>query len=119
YFKAVRQKTRWILGIGFQEWIHTGWRGNLPTLYTLLHDRKSIFTHLINALFFIQIPFWVFYFFLTLNNPEHPTLQDLFDAHPWIWSFVGISTFFMLNRFLQRAIAVYRTYGFIPARKIK
>lgn len=115
YFKAVRQKTRWVLGIAFQEWIHTGWRGDLPTLYTLIHDRKSLFTHLITGLFFIQIPFWFAYLYFTADHPEFATLQDLFDMHPWIWSFITVSSIFMLNRFLQRAIAVYRVYGLAPA----
>ena len=115
YFASVRQKTRWILGIAFQEWIHTGWRGNLPTLYTLVHDRKSIFTHIINGLFFLQIPFWVAYWIFTNNVPDYPSLQDLLESNSWIFIFIGASSIFMLNRFIQRAIAVFRVYGFIPA----
>lgn len=115
YFTAVRQKTRWILGIAFQEWVHTGWRGDFPTLYTLVHDRKSIFTHIINGLFFIQIPFWTAYLIFTNNIPDYPTLQDLFDANPWIMIFIGTSSLFMINRFIQRAIAVFRVYGLVPA----
>ena len=115
YFKAVRQKTRWILGIVFQEWIHTGWRGDFPTLFTLFHDRKSLFTHLINGLFFIQIPIWSLYLYYASNKPEYPTIQDLFNEHPWIWIFIISSTVFMINRFIQRTIALYRVYGFLPS----
>lgn len=114
YSKSVRQKTRWILGISFQEWINTGWRGNLTTLYTLLHDRKTIFTHLISGLFFILIPFWVIYAIAVENRPEYPTLQDLFKKNPWVWDIIIISSILMLNRILQRFIAVTRVYGFIP-----
>jgi bacteriophage N4 adsorption protein B len=115
YYAAVRQKTRWILGIAFQEWIHTGWKGNFATMYTLFHDRKSLFTHLVNGLFLIQIPFWTVYLYLTTNVPDYTSLQDLFDANPWVWSLIAVSSLFMVNRFIQRAIAVFRTYGFFPA----
>lgn len=115
YMKAVRQKTRWILGISFQEWTNTGWSGNFSTIYTLIHDRKTIFTHLINGIFFILTPFWILYAFFTSDLPEYPTLQDLFEQHPWVWTLIIISSFLMLNRILQRAIAVWRVYGFIPA----
>ncbi len=115
YTKAVRQKTRWILGISFQEWINTGWVGNISTIYTLMHDRKSIFTHLVNGMFFLLTPFWIIYSILTSNSPEYPTLQDLFEQHPWVWTLIVISSYLMINRILQRAISVYRVYGFIPA----
>lgn len=114
YTTSVRQKTRWILGISFQEWINTGWIGNATTLYTLAHDRKAIFTHLITGLFFLLIPFWTIYSLLTAHSPEYPTLQDLFEKNPWVWDCIVISSFLMLNRIAQRIIATARVYGVIP-----
>lgn len=115
YFASVRQKSRWVLGISFQEWIHSGWQGNLATLYTLAHDRKSLFTHLISGLFFILIPFWGLYLSVTAFSPDYPTLQDRFDESPWVWYCISIASFLMLGRFIQRMIAVFRIYGFWPA----
>lgn len=115
YFTSVRQKTRWILGISFQEVIHTGWKGNLAVEYTLLHDRKALFTHLVNGLFFIQVPFWLLYMVYSYNIPDLPTLQDSLLLHPWVISLIGITSILMINRFLQRAISVYRLYGLMPA----
>lgn len=115
YMKAVRQKTRWILGIAFQEWVVQGWRGNPATLYTLLHDRKSLFTHLVDGMFFLLIPFWIVYIILAWQFPDYPTLQDRFDQSPWVWVLVLASTAMMINRVFQRAIALWRVYGFWPA----
>ncbi|MCD6039941.1 MAG: glycosyltransferase [Gammaproteobacteria bacterium] len=115
YSLAVRQKARWVLGISFQEWIHSGWQGNLPTLYTLAHDRKALFTHLVSGLFFILIPFWGLYIASTAYNPDYPTLQDRFDQSPWVWYAIMIASALMTGRFFQRMIAVFRIYGFWPA----
>lgn len=115
YDKAVRQKTRWILGISFQEWINTGWQGNIATLYTLMHDRKTLFTHLISGLFIILIPFWLIYSYWIRSYPQYPTLQDMFDQYPWVWTVIIISSILMLNRIVQRMITVFRVYGFFPA----
>ncbi len=115
YSKAVKQKARWLQGIVFQEWINSGWQGNISTLYTLLHDRKSLFTHLISGLFFLLIPFWLLYAWYTHNQPDYPTLQDQFNLHPWVWYMIVIATVMMIGRILQRAIAVFRIYGIVPA----
>lgn len=115
YMKAVRQKSRWVLGIAFEEWINSGWRGNFSTLYTLVHDRKTLFTHLITGLFFLLIPFWFLYSFFTAGNPDYPTLQDQFDQYPWVWNVIIISSYLMGVRIIERMIAVYRIYGLIPA----
>ncbi len=115
YIKSVRQKSRWVLGIAFEEWINTGWQGNLSTLYTLIHDRKSLFTHLITGLFFILIPFWLLYAYYTSGKPDYPTLQDQFEQYPWVWNIIVYSSYLMLVRILERAISVFRIYGILPA----
>lgn len=115
YIKSVRQKARWIYGIAFEEWINTGWQGSLAVLYTLLHDRKAIFTHLITGLFFVLIPFWLTYSYYTRNLPYYPSLQDGFDQYPWVWYMVIASSLLMINRGIQRMIATYRVYGLLPA----
>jgi len=115
YSLSVRQKARWVLGISFQEWINSGWQGNFTTLYTLAHDRKSLFTHLVSGLFFILIPFWGLYIAATVYNPDYPTLQDRFDQSPWVWYAIMIASMLMTGRVIQRMIAVLRVYGFWPA----
>ena len=115
YIKAVRQKARWITGISIQEWIHTGWVGNFSVLYTLIHDRKSLFTHFINMMGYVVFFFWFLYYYLAAYNPVFPSLQEQFNLHPWVWYMVLGDTVLMIERMLQRFIATTRIYGWFPA----
>jgi bacteriophage N4 adsorption protein B len=42
---AVRQRTRWIMGIALQCWERHGWRGSLAEMYWFWRDRKGLFGH--------------------------------------------------------------------------
>lgn len=115
YTKAVRQKARWILGISIQEWAYTGWAGSIATLYTLMHDRKSAFTHLINVLGYIVFLFWLCYSIIVADNPHYPSLQERLNAFPWVWYMILTSSVIMCERILQRMIANWRVYGTLAA----
>ncbi|MFN7097097.1 MAG: hypothetical protein ACK4PR_06025, partial [Gammaproteobacteria bacterium] len=115
YSKAVKQKARWITGIAIQEWIHSGWQGDINTIYTLIHDRKASFTHIINMLGYFIFAFWLFYSIWAYIRPDYPTLQDQLNQQPWAWGLIIFCTISMADRLLQRMIATYRIYGFIPA----
>ena len=39
---AVRQRTRWITGIGLQSWERHGWRGSFAEVYWFWRDRKGL-----------------------------------------------------------------------------
>jgi bacteriophage N4 adsorption protein B len=47
---AIRQRSRWILGIGLQSWERHGWRGSLPEVYWFWRDRKGLFGHPLSLL---------------------------------------------------------------------
>lgn len=115
YSKAVKQKARWITGIAIQEWIHSGWQGDFSTIYTLLHDRKASFTHVINMLGYFIFAFWLIYSIWAFFRPDYPTLQDQLNEQPWAWALIIFCTIAMADRLLQRIIATYRIYGLIPS----
>jgi adsorption protein B len=61
---AIRQRTRWIMGIALQSWERHGWRGSFPQVYWFWRDRKgllgnplSLFT---NVLFAYGLFTWLF-----------------------------------------------------------
>jgi adsorption protein B len=60
---AIRQRSRWILGIGLQSWERHGWRGSLPEVYWFWRDRKGLFGHplslLSNLVFLYGVLTWV------------------------------------------------------------
>lgn len=47
---AVRQRSRFVLGIALQGWRQIGWPGSLPVLYCLWRDRKALLTSLLGCL---------------------------------------------------------------------
>ena len=60
---AIRQRTRWIMGIALQSWERHGWRGSLAEVYWFWRDRKgllgnpvSLFT---NLLFVYGLATWL------------------------------------------------------------
>jgi adsorption protein B len=59
---AVRQRTRWIMGICLQSWKRHGWKGNLRVKYWLWRDRKGLFTNPLgfatNVLFIAGLCTW-------------------------------------------------------------
>lgn len=111
YFQSVRQKTRWIIGIVFQEWEFSGWPKSWRLRYSLFHDRKVFFTHFISGFAYIVFLFWVMYGVLTRNNPNYPALQEQFNLYPFVWILVTIASLMMIERFVQRFIATTRLYG--------
>ena len=115
YMKAVRQKARWITGISIQEWFHIGWSGGFWVRYTLLHDRKVIFTHLINVLGYIVFLFWVVYSLAIYHYPQYPSLQERLNQDHWVWYLIIACTVIMAERMVQKIIAVWRVYGAAPA----
>jgi adsorption protein B len=115
YSLAVRQRSRWVLGIAIQEWVRTGWQGNAPTRYTLFHDRKALVSHFGNILGYAVFLFWAGYYIWQLFHPTYPTLQSMLDEHIWVWYLVLACTLLMLERLLQMTIATYRIYGFLAA----
>ncbi|HYL35138.1 MAG TPA: glycosyl transferase family protein [Bryobacteraceae bacterium] len=40
---AIRQRTRWTMGIGLQSWERHGWRGSWGEIYWFWRDRKGLF----------------------------------------------------------------------------
>lgn len=106
YINSVRQKGRWIMGISLQEWAHSGWPGNLPVKYTLLHDRKSIFTHFFNVFGYVVFLYWIIYWIMGLQ----PSLETRLSGS-WVWFLIVACTILMIERLAQRVIATSRIYG--------
>ncbi len=61
---AIRQRTRWIMGIALQSWERHGWQGTWPQLYWFWRDRKALFGNPLslfsNFLFLYGVVTWTF-----------------------------------------------------------
>ena len=60
---AIRQRTRWLTGIGLQSWERHGWRGSLAEIYWLWRDRKGLLGNplslFVNFLFAYGLLTWI------------------------------------------------------------
>ena len=111
--RAVKQKTRWNIGIILQGWENIGWKGPLAVKWDLLQDRKALITAPVNFLaYFIFLYFLVYQLVATLSGIDMPVL---IPEGSLLAVLVWISTGFMVWRLTNRAIAVYKVYGFMPA----
>jgi adsorption protein B len=59
---AVKQRTRWVMGIALQSWEMNGWRDTFGQLYWLWRDRKGLVGNLVgpvaNLVFFYGVARW-------------------------------------------------------------
>lgn len=109
--RAVRQKSRWIVGIVFQGWRTLGWSRKLRLSYILMRDRKAVVTNPTNlAGYFIvvNIVFMELYTGLDDNAWWFPSLIP-YDS--WLWDLLYINGFFLLNRVVQRFYFTGHLYG--------
>jgi adsorption protein B len=117
---AVRQRTRWSLGIIFQGWKTIGWKGELQVLWMLFHDRKGAWTN--STLLFGYL--FTLYLIISelLRATIRPDLPTVLPDHEWINWAVYICAGLMINRLLQRVIATSRIYnlwqGFLAAPRM-
>jgi adsorption protein B len=113
FFDAIRQKSRWVLGIVFHGWTHQKWGNNWRIRYMLWRDRKSV---VIN---FFDLLGYVVFFGLLLGagrgrydggvltwNAAHDT---------WLWKLIVADAILLANRMVQRAVCVYRVAGLAHA----
>ena len=98
---AVRQKSRWILGIALQGWKNIGWPGGFWRKYMMFRDRKALATNFINMLGYVTL---VYGFYLYLTRPGIYLIS--FVHYHWVWYVIVGDTILMVERFLQRFVAV-------------
>ena len=111
--RAVKQKTRWNNGIILQGWENIGWKGPLAVKWDLLQDRKALITAPVNFLaYFIFIYFLLYQLTASLSGLAMPVL---IPDGSLLAILVWISTGLMVWRLSNRAFAVYKVYGFMPA----
>jgi adsorption protein B len=104
---AVRQRSRWILGIAFQTWEQAGWGGTWPMRYTLVRDRRAPLTHLLNMLGYIVLAYVLFQW--TFRNTGWATnvhLRPLFQTDSLLWKITIIDTCLLGYRAVQKFISV-------------
>ena len=110
FHEAVRQKTRWVMGIALQGWEHMGWKGGLASRYMLWRDRKTLVTNLANFLgniLFVLILGLFIYNMVTDTYMLPPLVDDSLESVV----IISICMFFLFWRIFMRMAFVVRTYN--------
>lgn len=110
---AVKQKTRWNIGIILQGWENLGWGGSLGVKWDLLQDRKALISTPVN--FFGYLIFLYFVIYQLVQHFSSVSMPVLIPEGSLLHTLVLIATVFMFWRMLNRALAVDKIYGFWPA----
>jgi adsorption protein B len=112
---AVRQKSRWVLGITLQGWSNLGWRGDFWTRYMYLRDRKTLVTSLVNVLGYVVVVIQVAIWTLQFLFPSAYRFPPLVEPGGFLWNLLNIDAIFLANRLAWRIFSVGRVYGFTQA----
>ena len=113
--EAIRQRTRWVLGIALQSWGTFGRRAGGRQLYWLWRDRKGLVGHpaslLANLLFCYGIGRWI----VSVEGGSAWHLGDLLMSSPWLLPLLLTNSVLIVWRQLVRGYFSYRVYGWRQA----
>lgn len=108
---AIRQKSRWIVGIVFQGTKNLGWSRKGLLNYFLWRDRRGLIAYmlsfLVNLLFAILITMWL----ITVIAPESWRYPSILSDSAILPVLLWLNGFMLLNRLFQRGWFVTRYYG--------
>ncbi len=120
--QAVRQRTRWVIGIALQSWERHGWKGGPAVAYWFWRDRKGLLGHPVtiagNALFAYGLASWLWSRVTGLPwNLGHDVDQPLFTR------LLVATTSLQALHMLVRAACSARIYGWrfalgVPVRTV-
>ncbi|MGE8149743.1 cyclic di-3',5'-guanylate-activated glycosyltransferase NrfB [Pseudomonas vancouverensis] len=108
---AIRQKSRWIVGIVFQGTKNLGWSPKGLLNYFLWRDRRGLIAYLlsflVNLLFVVLIAMWL----VTVIAPNAWRYPSILSDSTLLSTLLWLNGFMLLNRLFQRCWFVTRYYG--------
>ena len=112
---AIRQKTRWVMGICLQAWKTVGWKGDAKFRFVLYRDRKAIAANAINFFAYVVILYLMLYEAIRFGFAAYRQLPPIVVKGTILWDLVVIDSVLMLWRIFHRFITVRRVYGWWAA----
>ena len=119
--QAVRQRTRWVMGITLQSWERHGWRGGWRQVYWLWRDRKGLVGNLLTIASNL-ICLWGAFTWLLCRMTGVAWLLPA-SIHPSLRPFLGAAVLLPFLHMGVRAVCVGRFYGWafaagVPIRTV-
>lgn len=110
FWSAVRQKTRWIIGISFQGWDSLGWRGNWRIKYLFWRDRKMVLLiHAVPLALISLIIFAALYGYEIFASEYYGPLSAVNVG--MLSNILKFNSIILIYRLLQRHLWSYIYYG--------
>ena len=108
---AIRQKTRWMLGIIFQGTEKIKWRGRAIDKFYLYKDRKGVWSSIIS--FLTNVLFIAGWTYVLLGKLLHTgwNLSRFIPGEGIIWWVIFFNTVMLFERLLMKVYAVTTIYG--------
>lgn len=108
---SVRQKSRWILGIGLQSWKQIPLRGRSSAMkYMLLHDRKGVVTSFVAVFAYLLLAIMVAIRMSAGEGWPYPYFTGV-TTQAWFGLLLVANLAFLLSRLGHRFYFTARTYG--------
>ncbi|AIR66456.1 cyclic di-3',5'-guanylate-activated glycosyltransferase NrfB [Cedecea neteri] len=111
YTTAVRQKSRWIIGIVFQGFKTHRWSNNWVLNYFLWRDRKGAVANFLSFAAMLVMLQLVALLIYQRSVEGAWQFLSIFVGGAWLSTLLWINFFLMANRILQRIIFVTGYYG--------
>ena len=108
---AIRQRSRWVLGIAMQGWEQIGWKGSLPVLYCLWRDRKALITNYMNIFAYAVVLYCLTRLTAGWVSGRPWTFDNIFAPGSVLWWMVMVNTLVLTWRALMKYLAVDRIFG--------
>ncbi len=110
---AIRQKSRWIVGIVFQGTTNLGWSSKGLLNYFLWRDRRGLIAYmlsfLVNLLFLVLLAMWL----ITVISPGAWRFPSILSDSVLLSTLLWLNGFLLINRLFQRGWFVTRYYGIV------
>lgn len=110
FWAAVKQRSRWVAGIVFQNWSVHAWKGNAATKYFLFRDRKSLFSFFSAFLSNVTLLYLGYAALSKIFGWTH--VNSLVGHSSVLWLLMLTNLVFMISRLSHRFIFTYNWYGF-------
>ena len=108
---AVRQRSRWVLGIALQGWEQIGWKGRAPVLYCLWRDRKALLTNYLTMLAYGVALYCLLRLIFGAASGNVWTFDHIFPPGSVLWWLVMANTVILGWRVFMKFATVDRIYG--------
>lgn len=112
---ALRQKTRWLLGIALSGWDRIRWQGGIADRYMLLRDRKALLSALIIILAYVAGTAYAGTIVLSALIAEARALPAVVERGSALGGLLTLTSALLIWRLLVRAAFTGRQHGRVEA----